>query len=259
MATVHFLAGLPRSGNTLLSALLNQNPNVYSSPLSPVRQYLDTLDTMESLSSNIRNEENTRRSLNFKSSLFNKFYEDVDNPIIIDREKQWVTQRSLNLITKYITPNPKVIVTVRDVLEILASFIALQPPGFPVEEVCDKFMTDTHSEMPLLLSSLRQAIQPANKGTFLILEYNEIVHNPEITMNKVYSFLEIESFNHDFQNIAKLEVDRDHLVGANPRMHEVSPTLQPSKTDPLRWLPKSVIDKYKNHNSWRNDQTKPFE
>jgi hypothetical protein len=30
MKTYHFLAGLPRSGNTLLSALLNQNPIIHS-------------------------------------------------------------------------------------------------------------------------------------------------------------------------------------------------------------------------------------
>ena len=30
------MAGLPRAGSTLLSSLLNQNPNLYSGPSSPV-------------------------------------------------------------------------------------------------------------------------------------------------------------------------------------------------------------------------------
>ena len=30
------MAGLPRAGSTLLSTLLNQNPNLYSGPSSPV-------------------------------------------------------------------------------------------------------------------------------------------------------------------------------------------------------------------------------
>jgi sulfotransferase len=259
MATVHFLAGLPRSGNTLLSALLNQNPSIYSSPLSPVRQYLEALDELELLSPNLRNEENLIRSFNLKSNLVHDFYTDVDKPIIIDREKQWVTQRSLYLITKYITSTPKIIVTVRDVLEILASFIALQPAGFPIEEVCDRFMTDLHSEMPLLLSSLSQASLPLNKNTFLILEYNEIVNTPEETMDKVYSFLGVKPFQHDFKNIHKVEIDREHLVGAHPDMHAVSQTLQPSKTDPLKWLPESTRLKYRGYNFWRNDQTKPVQ
>ena len=29
-----FLSGLPRTGNTLLSAILNQNPDIYCTPIS---------------------------------------------------------------------------------------------------------------------------------------------------------------------------------------------------------------------------------
>ncbi|NBP58534.1 sulfotransferase, partial [bacterium] len=32
----YFISGLPRSGSTLLSAILNQNPRFYSGPNSPV-------------------------------------------------------------------------------------------------------------------------------------------------------------------------------------------------------------------------------
>ena len=44
MKTYHLLAGLPRSGNTLLSAILNQNPDIYSSPLSPITGMLWDFD-----------------------------------------------------------------------------------------------------------------------------------------------------------------------------------------------------------------------
>jgi len=36
MKTFYFMAGLPRSGSTLLSSILNQNPRFYSGPSSPV-------------------------------------------------------------------------------------------------------------------------------------------------------------------------------------------------------------------------------
>lgn len=47
--TYYFMAGLPRSGSTLLSSLLNQNPKFYSGPSSPV---LSTMFTVESHLSN---------------------------------------------------------------------------------------------------------------------------------------------------------------------------------------------------------------
>ena len=32
----YFMAGLPRSGSTMLSAILNQNSKIYSGPSSPI-------------------------------------------------------------------------------------------------------------------------------------------------------------------------------------------------------------------------------
>ena len=40
MKTYHFLAGLPRSGSTVLASILNQNPEVYVTPTSPMLDLL---------------------------------------------------------------------------------------------------------------------------------------------------------------------------------------------------------------------------
>ena len=42
--TYYFMSGLPRSGSTLLSAILNQNPRFYSGPSSPVVSTMITLE-----------------------------------------------------------------------------------------------------------------------------------------------------------------------------------------------------------------------
>ena len=47
MKKYYFIAGLHRSGATLLSSILNQNPRFYSGPLTPV------LDIMKNIESNI--------------------------------------------------------------------------------------------------------------------------------------------------------------------------------------------------------------
>jgi sulfotransferase len=126
--TYHFLAGLPRSGNTLLSALLNQNPDIYSTPISPIPTYLwDLSGSVEAQETLTRNVENKRRSEIFLSSFLDNYYKDVQKPVVIDRQKVWGTPANLGLIKKYVTPTPKVIFTVRDILEILASFVKFDP------------------------------------------------------------------------------------------------------------------------------------
>jgi sulfotransferase len=44
MKKYYFMAGLPRSGSTLLSSILNQNPNMHSGPSSPVVATMLTLE-----------------------------------------------------------------------------------------------------------------------------------------------------------------------------------------------------------------------
>jgi len=123
--TYHFLAGLPRSGNTLLSSILNQNPNIYSSPLSPIAGMMWDYRGLYNTETMNRNKENKLRADIFLSSFINNFYKDVEKPIVIDREKTWGTPANLALIKEYITPTPKIIFTVRDVLDIIASFVKM--------------------------------------------------------------------------------------------------------------------------------------
>ena len=42
MKTIYFLCGLPRCGNTLLSSILNQNPNVTATQKSIVTDVINT-------------------------------------------------------------------------------------------------------------------------------------------------------------------------------------------------------------------------
>ena len=42
-AATHFISGLPRSGSTLLSALLRQNPSFHADISSPVALLMETL------------------------------------------------------------------------------------------------------------------------------------------------------------------------------------------------------------------------
>ena len=127
MKTYHFLAGLPRSGNTVLSSLLNQNPEIYSSPLSPVCGYMwDLHKSLDNREANFRNDF-TSNNMSIMSNIMDSFYYNIDKPIIFDREKSWGTPGNLKVIKKYITPSPKIIFTVRPILEVLASFISLIP------------------------------------------------------------------------------------------------------------------------------------
>jgi sulfotransferase len=120
----YFMSGLPRSGSTLLTAILNQNDEIYSSPQSDLLDIMYTLNskitTFECYSSGILMD----GSRNVIKQLGNSYYAGIDKPIIIDKHRSWGTPYNMSL-AKNLNQDVKIIVTVRPILEILASFISL--------------------------------------------------------------------------------------------------------------------------------------
>jgi sulfotransferase len=266
--TYHFLAGLPRSGNTLLSSLLNQNPIIYSTPISPVPAYLwQWFEGSNRIEQIHRNVENRNRSEGVLRDFLNNFYKDVNTPIVIEREKYWGLPHNVELIKRYLTPNPKIIFTVRDIDEILASYLNVMRPVLEKElkesvlctpeylslddAICEYIMAPT-KDLDKCLLSLASAFYPENKGVFHIVEYNDLVTNPQETIDKIYEFLELPSYKHDFLNIQKIDRDDDVNVGLPANLHEVRSTLSSSKTDTSILSP-YIRHKYSNMEFWRKD------
>ena len=79
--TYHFLSGLPRSGNTLLSAILNQNPDIYSSPLSPVSGFMWDYRSSYQVEQINRNKENRLRADKVLNSFIENFYNDIKKKV----------------------------------------------------------------------------------------------------------------------------------------------------------------------------------
>jgi sulfotransferase len=266
----HFLAGLPRSGNTLLSALLNQNPNIYSTPLSPLPSFMyDFFNTANTAEQAVRNDENKIKSEIFLSSFLDNFYKEVEKPVVIDREKSWGTPANLDLVKKYITPTPKIIFTVRDILEIIASFVKMDAQYLknnaadasyyignyrsPKDLVCEYLMA-LNGDIDKGLLSLASAFYPENKGMFHIVEYNDLVFNPDETMAKIYDFLEMPYYEHNFNKIEKVEQDNDEAIGLPKNLHDIRKSLSQSSTS-LDILSDYIKHKYSNMEFWRKNAT----
>jgi len=264
--TYHFLAGLPRSGNTLLSALFNQNPEIYSTPISPLPTFMWDFAKSANNSEQVnRNVENKIKAEIFLSSFMDNYYKEVEKPVVIDREKTWGTPANLGIIKQYVTPTPKIIFTVRDILEIIASFIKMDADYLKRDAYSlDYYMSNYRSEKDLVaetlmrpngdidkgLLSLASAFYPENKGMFHIVEYNDLVFNPEETMSKIYNFLELPYYQHDFNNIKKIEVDNDETIGLPKTLHDIRGSLSQSSTD-LDVLSDYIKNKYSNMEFWR--------
>jgi sulfotransferase len=266
--TYHFLAGLPRSGNTLLSALFNQNPNIYSTPLSPLPTFMwglfEGIGSMEQVN---RNVENRIKSEIFLSSFMDNYYKEVEKPVVMEREKSWGTPSNLSVLKRFVTPTPKIIFTVRDILEIVASFVKMDAQYIkneinnrsyymnnyrsPKDVICEHLMAPD-GDIDKGLLSLASAFYPENKGMFHIVEYNDLVFNPNDTMAKIYEFLEMPYYEHNFTEIKKLEEDNNEAIGLPKNLHKIRKSLSESATD-VSILSEYIQHKYSNMEFWREN------
>ena len=124
---------------------------------------------------------------------------------------------NIERIKSYITPNPKIICPVRDVVEILTSFITLvhrnsDQVSFIDEHLIERgFTVDDDNRCQYLMGpegivdqalwSLAQAFVKHDTKHILAVEYNDLVNTPEETMRRIYDFLEVDYYSHDFNNV----------------------------------------------------------
>jgi sulfotransferase len=269
---IHFMAGMPRSGSTLLGALLNQNPRICSEPSSPLLEVSRSLPQIFAKSEHYRAfpKENGARAVSH--AVFQAYYHEAGKPIIIDKNRGWPTQ--IRGLEQCITPKAKIICPVRNVDEILASFLvkARENPFNPNtgrmnfidqslvmlnmavnDETRCEFLMSEKGLIGQSAMAMQQALKEKLGDRLHFVEYNNLVLNPKKTLEKIYEFLEEEPYDgHDFTNIRNPFSEKDAEVFSVPDLHEIGSKLSLSKTNPKRILPPKFYDFCQGKEFWRN-------
>jgi len=264
MKTFHFLAGLPRSGSTLLSALLNQNPEIHASTNSPL---LDTIHYTEEYllynSEQYKATPNPQGAHRVLSSIPHNYYFNTPEPIIIDKSRGWVNQ--IQHIKDYITPEPKIICMVRNIQDIMCSFLSLIEKSNSLSFV-DKGLLENHLELTndnrceFLMSprgiigmsyyALAEAFRKGHQKHLLLVEYENLIQNPQRELNHIHSFLNLPLYSYDFSNIQSKFDEKDEVYGLE-NMHTVRNKIQKIHRDNSKYLSTYIMNKYKEMEFWR--------
>ena len=259
----YFMAGLPRAGSTLLSSLLNQNPNLYSGPSSPVLGAMYTTHEhflTNELYTGFPKPDSVNKII---GSLIDDWYYDVKEPIVIDKNRAWTAR--VPFIEGYIQQEAKIIVPVRRVDEILTSILTMihrnpfeegQPRINFVDEVLVKNnipIDDENRCIHLLngggivwesLNALMMGLEEGHKDKFHYVDYNDLVNDPQGELDKIYEFLGEESFEHTFDNLTNIHREDDIATYGLSDMHEVHSKLKKNSAHPDAVLPPSIIELY---------------
>jgi sulfotransferase len=267
--TFYFMSGLPRSGSTLLSSILNQNPRFYSGPSSPV------VSTMLTLEQSLSNDElflgypKPQQAKEIISSVLPQFYSDRQEPVIFDKNRSWTIR--MEYIPGYFDIQPKVICPVRDTAEILTSFISMirrnpyQVDGKInfIDEMLVKnnipltddnrceFLASPAGILGQSVEGLRKALMEGYDNSIHLVEYSDLVNNPKETLEKLYDFLGEEYFEHTFDNLENTNREDDVKIYGFADMHEVRSEVKSIAPSPEEILSEYILERCKNTEFWR--------
>ena len=259
--TYYFLSGLPRTGATLLSSILNQNPNIHSGPESPICGLLD--NTFRFLASNEQLVLYPKHTFESKlaTSIADSYYFDTNARFILDKCRVW-SDKNNRILAQSLNSNPKIICPVRDILGILASWISLIEKSekltfvdrglqFMGQEInndnrCDWLMKDD-GLLKLSYESLKTSYKDKE---VMLVEYEDLIDKPVNTLFAVYDFLDIPPCEHDLNNIVNEYLPQDGMLGLE-NLHVVGKKLIKNIRDPKKILSDYVIEKYSNMEFWR--------
>ena len=223
-----FLVAQPRSGNTLFASLMNQNKDIAATANSITLEIMKDLHLLKK--TDVFENYPDHKSLdNVLDNVFTNYYQHWPQRIIIDRGPVML-KGNLELMQKHFKHSFKCIVLLRDLMDVLASYMQWyteNPDAFP-----NRYNLNTDEEKLKMIMNKDGAVAKdleAIKNSYNYqdmchyVKYDDMVTNPEQEFKKIYEFMDEPYFNHRFSNLDQVNVNGlsydDKVVGSN--MHKL--------------------------------------
>ena len=245
-----FLIGMPRSGNTLFASIMNQNPELVVTANSITLEIMKDLFLLKQTET-FQNYPDYQSLDNVLDCIYDVFYQDWPQKYIIDRGPV-MTKENFALMQKHFKCSFRCIVLVRDLMDVLASFIKWfeqEPTAYPnkyghnIEEKLVALMKDDGA-----IAKELKAIQNSfnYKDLCCYVKYDDLVSNTEQCINDVYKFLNIPSFQHKFFDLDQININglgyNDGITGKN--MHTIRHEIKKEYNPYIEKIPQRIKDKY---------------
>ena len=250
---IFYQSSLPRAGSTLFQNLMSQNPDFYCTPTSGV------LELVFAARSNYTNspefiaqdaEQMRNGFLSFCRDGMYSFYNAItDKKYVLDKSRGWgIHYDFLNTIH----PNPKIICLVRDLRDVFASMEKnfrsapekqssildwSKMQGTTVPKRIDIWAQNP--PVGLAIERLTEIFRMGLNNKMLFVKFEDLCLYPEATMTKVYDYLGVDHFVHDFDNIEQVTKEDDEVYGTFGD-HTIRTKLEPVPSRAKQLLGKDV-------------------
>ncbi len=259
----YFISGLPRSGSTLLSGILKQNPEFYADITSPICGVVkDGIDGITGSEHNLNIDEQRRKSI--IRGIFDGYYSNTERPVVFDTSRKWTGDTSL---LRSLFPYTKIICCVRDIGWILDSFERIsaknpfhtntlipQEHNANVFSRCDAMMSKEGGIVMGVWALLHEGYV-MNPNMIKLIEYEDLCKTPEKTIRSIYKFIDKPYYEHDFDNVEYSNENFDLSCNIKD-LHTLRRKVEWIERRSI--LPHYVWEKYSGMEFWRQTIKQPI-
>jgi len=243
---IFFQSSMARSGSTIFQNIMGQNPEFYVTPTSGVLELVFGARANFTNSPEFKAQDTQLMEAGFKNFCkqgMEGFYKGMtDKKYVLDKSRGWAVYRPF-LDSFY--PNQKIICLVRDLRAIVSSYekIYRKNPlthdpirddatgrGTIVHKRVDEWMSATNT-IGRGVERIQETIRLGHDDKILFIKYEDLCLYPELEMKRVYQYLELPYFEHDFENIQQITHEDDEVYGLSKDLHTIKPNLTLPKPD----------------------------
>ena len=255
---IHFISGLPRSGSTLLAAILRQNPRFHAAMTSPVGAMYMALEGAMSGRNEAAVFINDAQRRDVLQGVFSNYYRSIQQDrLVFDTNRVWCTK--LPALTQ-LFPQARMICCVRDVSWImdsierlvrknafqLSGMFGFEPGNTVFTRVNRIAMSD--GMVGYALDALKEAFFGEQADRLVLVEYEALARAPASTLENLYALLGEPAFAHDFDNIEYHANNFDFALGT-PGLHVIRPKAEWIERESV--LPPELFMRFAGDAFWR--------
>jgi|SRR5579872_538563 len=259
---VHLISGLPRSGSTVLSALLQQNPRFRAAVTSPIASLVSAVMPKMSGSSEFSVFFDDARRRAILKGIFDSYYADAPaDHVVFDTNRIWTGKLAL---LNDLYPQARIICCVRDLGWIIDSTERLlrknpqqlsrvfdYKPGTSIYSRAETLMNSENGLIGLAWSCLREAWFSQHANKLIVINYDSLVRKPLPVLQRLYQELGEPWHDHDVENIRYDEPEYDATLGM-PGMHKVGTRIEYQNREAC--IPPDIFAKYADLSFWRKPE-----
>jgi len=173
-------------------------------------------------------------------AMLQAYFSHTEAPVCIDKNRYWAEYLEMAAVLVGGRENVKVLMTVRDLRDVVASFEMLYRKTSALGQLpqeaatalkfktalgrCEVFVDDG-APVGRAYNAIRDAVTRGWKDRIHFIDYATLTSDPDTTMKGIYGFLEEDPHAHDFNRVEQVTMEDDFVYGFKD-LHVIQPKVE---------------------------------